>query len=110
MTHDLIGKLRAQIGGPRDGALLRFSLGNALLGQNDAAAAALELRQALAFDADYSAAWKLLGRALAESADIAGASAAWQRGIEVASARGDQQAAKEMDVFLRRLNKAGDRG
>jgi len=107
MTHDLIGKLRAQLGGPRDGALLRFSLGNALLGQADATGAAVALREALAFDAAYSAAWKLLGRALVEIGDTDGASAAWQRGIEVARARGDQQAAKEMGVFLRRLHKSG---
>ena len=107
MTNDPADKLRAQLGGPRDGALLRFSLGNALLGQGEPAAAAVALREALAFDEHYSAAWKLLGRALAESGDEAGAIDAWQRGIEVASARGDQQAAKEMGVFLRRLTRAG---
>ena len=31
MNADLIARLRAQLGGPRDGALLRFSLGTALL-------------------------------------------------------------------------------
>jgi predicted Zn-dependent protease len=103
---DIIGNLRAQIGGPRDGALLRFSLGNALLGAGDLAGAIEALRAALDFDADYSAAWKLLGRALADSGDAPAAADAWERGIEVASARGDQQAAKEMSVFLRRLRKA----
>jgi predicted Zn-dependent protease len=102
---DILGNLRAQIGGPRDGALLRFSLGNALIGAGDPAGAVEALRAALAFDADYSAAWKLLGRALADSGDAAAAADAWERGIEVASARGDQQAAKEMTVFVRRLRK-----
>jgi predicted Zn-dependent protease len=103
MEPDFIARLRTQLGGPRDGALLRFSLGNALLGQGDAAGAAVALRAALEFDACYSAAWKLLGRALAESGDSSGAIAAFERGIDVARTRGDEQAAKEMSVFLRRL-------
>lgn len=103
MKPDLAAALRAQIGGPRDGALLRFSLGNALLAQGDAKAAALAFREAVEFDADYSAAWKMLGRALADSADQAAAIAAFEQGVAVANARGDVQAAKEMTVFLRRL-------
>src|SRR6185437_3415787 len=59
----LIASLRGQCGGPRDGALLRYALGNALLEAGDAAAATEELRQALRFDPRYSAAWKLLGKA-----------------------------------------------
>ena len=106
MTTDFITRLRAQLGGPRDGALLRFSLGNALLGNGDAAGAAIALREAVEFDPDYSAAWKLLGRALAENGDHAGAIAAFEHGIAVAQARGDQQAGKEMAVFLRRLQRS----
>lgn len=106
MEPDFIARLRTQLGGPRDGALLRFSLGNALLGQGDAAGAAIALREALTFDRHYSAAWKLLGRALAESGDLAGAIDTFERGIAIARERGDEQAAKEMGVFLRRLQKA----
>ncbi|MGN6519061.1 MAG: tetratricopeptide repeat protein [Dokdonella sp.] len=105
MEPDFIARLRTQLGGPRDGALLRFSLGNALLGQGDAAGAAVALREALAFDPHYSAAWKLLGRALADAGDVAGAIETFERGIAVARERGDEQAAKEMGVFLRRLHK-----
>jgi predicted Zn-dependent protease len=105
MVTDFIARLRAQLGGPRDGALLRFSLGNALLGHGDASGAAVAFREAVAFDASYSAAWKLLGRALEASGDDAGAIAAYEHGIEVAHARGDTQAEKEMTVFLRRLRK-----
>ncbi len=105
MTTDFITRLRAQLGGPRDGALLRFSLGNALLGNGDAAGAAVAFREAVGFDANYSAAWKMLGRALAQSGDSAAAIAAFEHGIEVARARGDEQAGKEMNVFLRRLRK-----
>ena len=103
MSTPLIAGLRAQCGGPRDGALLRFSLGNALLGTGDALAAAEELRRAVAFDPGYSAAWKLLGKACLAIDDREGAVTAWQQGIEVARQHGDKQAEKEMNVFLRRL-------
>ncbi|PWK92414.1 hypothetical protein [Fulvimonas soli] len=99
----LIAGLRAQCGGPRDGALLRFSLGNALLQAGDAAAAAEELQRAVGFDPLYSAAWKLLGKARQAAGDAAGAAAAWRQGIAVARQRGDKQAEKEMAVFLRRV-------
>ena len=101
----LIDNLRRQCDGPRDGALLRFSLGNALLGAGDAAAAVEELERALAFDPAYSAAWKLLGKACLDAGRPEAAADAWRRGIAAASQRGDKQAEKEMTVFLRRLEK-----
>lgn len=103
MTPSLIDSLRAQCGGPRDGALLRFSLGNALLNAGDHAAAIEEFRRAVAFDPAYSAAWKLLGKACLAMQDEAGAADAWRQGIAVAQQRGDKQAEKEMTVFLRRI-------
>lgn len=105
MNDALIANLRAQCGGPRDGALLRFSLGNALLAAGDALAAVPELKQAVAFDAGYSAAWKLLGKACLATNDPNAAADAWRHGIDAAQARGDKQAEKEMTVFLRRLVK-----
>ena len=106
MDAKLIERLRAQLGGPRDGAMLRYSLGNALLAQGDAAGAVVALREALAVDERYSAAWKALGHALVQSGDPAAALAAWEQDIAVARARGDVQAAKEMGVFARRLHQA----
>lgn len=102
---NLVASLRKQCDGPRDGALLRFSLGNALLGEKDTAAAIGELRRALAFDPLYSAAWKLLGKALLAAGEPMAAADAWQHGIAAALQRGDKQAEKEMTVFLRRLHK-----
>lgn len=101
----MIANLRAQCGGPRDGALLRFALGNALLSAGDAAAAAEELRRAVEFDTGYTAAWKLLGKAALALNDVATAGDAWRHGIEAAQKHGDKQAEKEMAVFLRRLDK-----
>jgi len=105
MSADLIASLRKQCGGPRDGALLRFSLGSALLADGDSAAAIDELRRAVGFDPTYSAAWKLLGKACLASGDETAAADAWRSGIAAASQRGDKQAEKEMGVFLRRLEK-----
>ena len=107
MSKDaLIANLRGQRGGPRDGALLRYALGNALLETGDAASAIVELQQALHFDPRYSAAWKLLGKGHLAVDDRTGAAEAWRRGIAVAQERGDKQAEKEMAVFLRRLERA----
>jgi predicted Zn-dependent protease len=106
MSRDaLIASLRTQCGGPRDGALLRYALGNALLEAGDAAAAVEELQHALRFDACYSAAWKLLGKAHLATDDRIGAAAAWRQGVAVAQERGDKQAEKEMAVFLRRAER-----
>jgi len=105
VSDPLIERLRAQVGGPRDGALLRFSIGNALLGDGLYADSATAFREALVFDATYSAAWKLLGKALLATDDEAGAGEAWRSGIEAATQRGDLQAAKEMTVFLNRLSR-----
>lgn len=107
MTDPLIERLRSQVGGPRDGALLRFSIGNAQLGDGDYADAVVSFREALGFDPHYSAAWKLLGKALLAMDDDAGAGEAWRSGIATATERGDIQAAKEMTVFLNRLSRKG---
>ena len=110
MTTAIIANLEKLIDGPRDGALLRYSLGNEWLKAGEPARAAECLRAALTRDAHYTAAWKLLGKALAESGDDTGARQTYAQGIEIAEARGDIQAAKEMRVFLRRLDKANATG
>lgn len=101
-----IESLEKMLGGPRDGALLRFSLGNEYLKAGDPGRAGKCFQEAVDRDSKYSAAWKALGKTLAEAGDKAGALAAYERGIAVAEARGDIQAAKEMKVFARRLLKA----
>jgi predicted Zn-dependent protease len=106
VSADPVQRLRQLRDGPRDGALLRFSLGNALLAQGAAAEAAIELRRAVEFNPDYSAAWKLLGRALVEAGDPLQAQRAWSDGIAAAVRAGDIQAQKEMRVFLKRLEKS----
>ena len=106
MNADLIARLRAQLGGPRDGALLRFSLGTALLASGDAAGAVCAFREAVDFDETYSAAWKMLGKALVDCGDADAAADAFRHGLEVARVRGDKQVEKEITVFLRRIEKS----
>lgn len=106
MSTAAIANLLKLVGGPRDGALLRYSLGNEFLKAGDAGQAVVHLREAVKRDPAYSAAWKLLGKALAQAGQIEEALAAYRQGIEVANAKGDIQAAKEMTVFARRLEKS----
>jgi cytochrome c-type biogenesis protein CcmH/NrfG len=64
----------------------------------------------VALDPKYSAAWKLLGRALVESGQPIDALVAYREGIAVAEAKGDKQAAKEMVVYARRIEKSATSG
>lgn len=88
----------------RDDALLRFSLGNAYL-EDQPALAAEHLARAVSLNPDYSAAWKLFGKALAAAGREDEARQAYESGIATAERNGDIQAAKEMRVFLRRLQR-----
>lgn len=89
----------------KDGALLRYALGNEHLKAGQATHAIDHLREAVKFDPGYTAAWKLLGRALADVGAIDDALAAYREGIIIAERKGDKQAGKEMQVFVRRLEK-----
>ena len=104
----VIQNLEKMLAAGRDNALLRFSLGNEFskLGQFEQATTHLQL--AVTFDPNYSAAWKLLGKALNEAGQLSAALAAYQSGIGVAEKRGDKQAAKEMAVFAKRIQKQLD--
>ena len=101
----MISELEKLLGTPRDGALLRYSLGLEHAKAGNAERAAGFLRDAVARDPLYSAAWRALGKLLADS-DPAQALDAFRHGIEAAKKKGDKQAEKEMGVFARRLEKA----
>jgi predicted Zn-dependent protease len=103
MPNDPLERFESLLASGKDSPLLRFSLGMQYLRAGDASRAAEHLRSAVAQDAGYSAAWKLLGTALAQTGDPSGAIEAYRAGIAAAEAKGDKQAAKEMKVFLRRL-------
>lgn len=100
-----IESLEKMLDGPRDGALLRFSLGNEYHKAGALEAAENCFRAAVDRDRHYSAAWKALGKVLAENGKTEAALSAYEEGIVIAHARGDIQAAKEMGVFAKRLKK-----
>ncbi|MEO8133601.1 MAG: tetratricopeptide repeat protein [Betaproteobacteria bacterium] len=104
MTNTLVDNLERMLAAGKDGALLRFGLGNAHMQSGNSQAAIPHLQRAVELDPGYSAAWKLLGKAMVESGDKAGARAAYESGVAAAQQRGDKQALREMMVFLRRLD------
>ena len=102
----MISSLEKLLGTPRDGALLRYSLGLEYEKTKDRERALQYFRDAVERDPLYSAAWKALGKALADVGNSDEAREAYGRGIEAARKKGDRQAEKEMTVFKRRLEKA----
>jgi Tfp pilus assembly protein PilF len=103
----MISQLEKLLGTPRDGALLRYSLGLEYAKAGELARAIQYLRDAVARDPLYSAAWRALGKALVDSNLPEEALSAYRQGIEAAKKKGDRQAEKEMTVFARRLEKLG---
>lgn len=102
----MIDTLEAMLANGQDTALLRFTLGSAYFKEGDAARAGEHLREAVRLDPEYSAAWKIYGKVLHTLDDLDGARQAFATGIETATQKGDVQAAKEMTVFLRRVQQA----
>jgi len=86
-----------------DNLLLRYTLGSLCLKEGDADAAAAHLQAALEQDPEHSASWKAYGKTLTALERKTEAISAYEKGITVAEAKGDVQAAKEMKVFLKRL-------
>ena len=103
----MISSLEKLLGTPRDGALLRYSLGLEYQKIGELERAIAHLREAVARDPLYSAAWRALGKALEKMARAAEALEAYRQGSEAARRKGDKQAEKEMTVFARRLEKRG---
>lgn len=101
-----LDSLRKMIADGKDSAMLRLTLARLLAQSAEWSEAVDHLESAVRLDPGYTAAWKELGRASLAAGRPDAALAAWQRGIEVAQAKGDKQAGKEMNVFLRRLQKS----
>ena len=105
MAAPTIESLEKLIGTPRDGSLLRFSLGLEYSKLNQWEKAIEHFRRSVAADPGYSAAWRALGKALELAARTDEALAAYRDGIAAAQKKGDKQAEKEMTVFARRLER-----
>lgn len=102
----MTANLEALLAKGHDSASLRFALATRYLADNDIERALEHAKFAVRLDADYSAAWKLLGRVSVAAGLSEQAVSAYETGIGVAERRGDQQAAREMRVFLKRLDRS----
>ncbi|WP_109992426.1 tetratricopeptide repeat protein [Salinisphaera sp. LB1] len=99
-------RLQAMIDAGQDAPLARFTLGELLYKNGELETACTHLAEAVRQDPEYSAAWRLYGRVLLDADRVHAAIDALERGVEVAERRGDNQAAKEMQVFLKRARRA----
>ena len=97
--------LEALLASGTDSAQLRFGLATAHFRNGQSIRALGHVKLAVEMDPDYSAAWRLLGQVYADLGRDDDGRKAFERGIEVAERRGDQQLVREMSVFLRRLEK-----
>ena len=88
-----------------DNPMILYSLGNELFRERSYGEARDLLERAIANKPDYSVAYRMLGRAHYELHENAEARDVFLKGKEVALENGDLQTVKEIDVFLRRLQK-----
>lgn len=93
----------------QDSPLARFTLGELHHKNGDHASAIEHLSEAVQQDPEYSAAWRLYGRALLDAGQPEQALSVLAQGIDVAERRGDNQAAKEMQVFSKRARRQQDK-
>ena len=85
--------------------MVLYSLGNELFKEERYGEARNHLQRAVANKPDYSVAYRMLGRAHYELHEDAEARDIFLKGKKVAQENGDLQTVKEIDVFLRRLQK-----
>lgn len=88
-----------------DNPMVLYSLGSELFRRGDFEEAAGHLRRAVESKPDYSVAYRTLGRALYELGEDEEARRVFERGRRVAQENGDLQTVKEIDVFVRRLER-----
>jgi predicted Zn-dependent protease len=85
--------------------MVLYSLGNELFKEEKYSEAREYLSRAVRNKPDYSVAHRTLGRTLHELHEDAEARRVFAEGREVAQKNGDLQTVKEIDVFVRRLEK-----
>ena len=100
-----VERFEAILAGGDDSARLRFALGIEYAKLAETARAIQHLRAAVTLDPEFSAAWKLLGKTQIEAGLLDDAIVSYQEGVRAATKSGSVQAAREMKVFLRRLQK-----
>jgi predicted Zn-dependent protease len=88
-----------------DNPMILYSLGAELFKEKRYAEAREYLARSVENKPDYSVAYRMLGRAHYELNEDAEARMVFTKGRGVAERNGDLQTVKEIDVFLRRLDK-----
>lgn len=88
-----------------DNPMVLYSLGTELFKQGEFPEARDHLQRAVRNKPDYSVAYRMLGRAHYELNEDEEARRVFTQGREVAERNGDLQTVKEIDIFLRRLEK-----
>lgn len=105
METSRAGMFRGLLEKDPDNPMILFSLGNELFKQSEYSEAREYLRRAVDNKPDYSVAYRMLGRAHFELRENAEARRVFSEGRQVAEKNGDLQTVKEIDVFLRRLER-----
>ena len=85
--------------------MVLYSLGTELFKEGRHSEAREYLSRAVKNKPDYSVAYRMLGRSLFELGEDEEARRVFAEGREVAQGNGDLQTVKEIDVFVRRLEK-----
>ncbi|HEY4682109.1 MAG TPA: tetratricopeptide repeat protein [Candidatus Acidoferrales bacterium] len=93
-----------------DDPLVHYGLGSEYLKTKEYAEAVACFRRVLELKPDYSAAYRELGKALEGTGETQAAAEMYRKGKEVAGQKGDIQTIKEMDVFLRRIERTESGG
>ena len=88
-----------------DNPMVLCSLGIELFKEENYPEAREHLARAVAHKPDYSVAYRTLGRTHYELHENSEARQIFEKGREVARENGDLQTVKEIDVFMRRLEK-----
>ena len=88
-----------------DNPMILYSLGTELFKEGRYLEAREHLARAVENKPDYSVAYRTLGRAHYELRENAEARRVFTKGREVAQENGDLQTVREIDVFLRRLDR-----
>ena len=105
METSRAGMFRKLLEKDPENPMILFSLGNELFKEGEYGEARTHLRRAIENKPDYSVAYRTLGRAHYELHEDAEARRVFTEGREVAEKNGDLQTVREIDVFMRRLEK-----
>jgi predicted Zn-dependent protease len=110
MSDSRAGMFRNLLQRDPNNPMVLYSLGNELFKEGSYVEAREHLERAVENKPDYSVAYRMLGRTLYELREDAEARAVFTRGREIAQRNGDLQTVREIDVFMRRLEKRSGEG